>query len=170
MKHQTNMSTKQCHKIRNMFIDFPFSLTKNSSTHDFNVLIYDINKFSILHFSPSRRFIYAHLSPAWLTSRIAHTLMSHSFSFLDNRWKCIKVNVMSMGDINRKSIDKFQSAAMHPQRRLSDRVEARRRRGMWDVKLNQIDKLTRVKHHQIDFFHPQHFFLFFPFGFSPIRP
>lgn len=26
-----------------------------------------------------------------------------------------------------------------------------------DVKLNQIDKLTRVKHHQIDF-HPQHFF------------
>lgn len=38
-----------------------------------------------------------------------------------------------------------------------------------DVKLNQIDKLTRVKHHQIDF-HPQHFFnsfCFLPHSLSP---
>lgn len=102
--------------------------------------------------------VYPPSHPEWLTNLLAQHPMTHSSSFsIIAVEKCIKVNVMPKTTwINSKwkSIGEFHSVTMHPHQRLS---EQNARVGVV-VKLNQIDRMTRVKHHQIDFsfFPPSH--------------
>lgn len=144
--------------IQSKFILFLF--LKCPSFFDFQIIFYLIHLPTLIiwfmmttNFTLDASFttVYPPSHPEWLTNLLAQHPMTHSSSFsIIAVEKCIKVNVMPKATwINSKwkSIGEFHSVTMHPHQRLS---EQNARVGVV-VKLNQIDRMTRVKHHQIDF-------------------